>query len=37
MEALAKINAETAIKHSERMCMSGYDLQEPEITETNRI
>lgn len=26
-----------AIKHSERMCMSGYDLQEPEITETSHI
>ena len=26
-----------AIKHSERMCMSGYDLEEPEITETSRI
>ena len=26
-----------AIKHSERMCMSGYDFQEPEITETSLI
>jgi len=26
-----------AIKHSERMCMSGYDLEEPEITETSLI
>ena len=26
-----------AIKHSERMCMSGFDLEEPEITETSRI
>ena len=26
-----------AIKHSERMCMSGYDLEEPETTETSRI
>ena len=26
-----------AVKESERICMSGYDLQEPEITETNRI
>ena len=26
-----------AIKHSERMCMSGYDFQEPEIQETSLI
>jgi hypothetical protein len=26
-----------AIKHSERMCMSGYDFQEPEIQETGLI
>ena len=26
-----------AIKHSERMCMSGYDFQEPEIQDTSLI
>ena len=25
------------INHSERMCMSSYDLEEPEMQETNLI
>jgi hypothetical protein len=26
-----------AMKQSEKMCMSNFDLQEPEIQDTNRI
>jgi len=31
MEALAKVSSNTAIKQSEKMCISNFDLQEPEI------